>query len=246
LVLALKWYQQPQWVADLTELLNYIFTGIYALEAIIRIVGYGPLKYFAESWNIFDFIIVTGSIISMVAFINSDSSLKGAITIARSFRILRIARLIKRARSLNLIFHTFVISLPGLANIGSLLLLLLYLYSIIGMQLLGHVMRNGNITETLNFENFYYSFCTLCAVATGDSWGEIVNSVETSFSIDFQCKASPSYQDYVNAGYQTIGCGAGIPGLIFFLSFFLFVNLIFLNLFIAIVLQGFADTMQKE
>lgn len=43
-----------------------------------------------------------------------------------------------------------------------------------------------------------------------------------------------------------MGCGAGIPGLIYCLSFFLFVNLIFLNLFIAIVLQGFADTMEKE
>jgi hypothetical protein len=73
----------------------------------------------------------------LVIFTATSVSFKGTVTILRSFRILRVARLIKRAKSLHLIFSTFVISLPGMANIGGLLLLLLYLYSIIGVQFLG-------------------------------------------------------------------------------------------------------------
>ena len=143
-------------------------------------------------------MIVTGSVLSIVVFINSTSSLKGALTVVRSFRILRIARLIKRARSLNLIFHTFVVTLPGLANIGGLLLLLLYLYSIIGVQLIGQVKRNGMFTDNLNFETFIHSFCALCAIATGDSWGTIVNNGLASFSIVYECIDSPTYQDYAD------------------------------------------------
>jgi hypothetical protein len=100
--------------------------------------------------------------------------LKGVVTIIRTFRILRVVRLIKRAKSLNLIFNTFIITLPALGNIGGLLLLLLYLYSILGVQLFGTVMRNGIFSDNLNFETFSQSFCALCAVATGDSWGQIM------------------------------------------------------------------------
>jgi len=61
-------------------------------------------------------------------------------------------------------------------NIGSLLLLLLYLYSILGMQLFGNIMLNGAMNDTLNFKNFSNSFCALCAVATGDGWNNIMGS----------------------------------------------------------------------
>jgi len=45
---------------------------------------------------------------------------------------------------------------------------------------------------------------------------------------------------------QTVGCGVGLIGVFFFISFILIVTLIFLNLFIAIILQGFEDINDKE
>lgn len=48
------------------------------------------------------------------------------------------------------------------------------------------------------------------------------------------------YQSYVENGFETTGCGAPI-GYFFFCSYILVVPLIFLNLFIAIILQGFED-----
>ena len=156
---------------NFSETTNYIFTTIFTVEAIIKLIGLGPKIYFKEGWNIFDFIIASGSLISIILSIVSNMDLKGAVTIIRTFRILRVVRLIKRAKSLNLIFNTFIITLPALGNIGGLLLLLLYLYSILGVQLFGTVMRNGIFSDNLNFETFSRSFCALCAVATGDSWG---------------------------------------------------------------------------
>jgi|LauGreDrversion4_2_1035121.scaffolds.fasta_scaffold109448_2 hypothetical protein len=43
---------------------------------------------------------------------------------------------------------------------------------------------------------------------------------------------------------QTNGCGS-MAGIIFFISYFLMVPLIFLNLFIAIILEGFEQTNQR-
>ena len=45
-VLALKWYEEPNWVTIKCEQLNYVFTGIFTLEAIIKIVAMGPTSYF--------------------------------------------------------------------------------------------------------------------------------------------------------------------------------------------------------
>ena len=55
-------------------------------------------------------------------------------------------------------------------------------------------------------------------------------------SIVYQCIDDPSFDDYVANGSLTSGCGQGAVALIYFYSYVLFVNLIFLNLFIAIIL----------
>ena len=50
----------------------------------------------------------------------------------------------------------------------------------------------------------------------------------------------------MNNGYSTVGCGKGIGSLLFYHSYLILVDIIFLNLFIAIILQGFEDTTRKE
>ncbi len=60
-------------------------------------------------------------------------NIAGATTIIMTFRVVRLIKLMKRARSLKLILNTFLITLLAVANVGSLLLLILYLYSILGV-----------------------------------------------------------------------------------------------------------------
>jgi voltage-gated sodium channel len=160
----------PAEVEMFGDISNYIFTGINALEAGIKLLGLGKV-YFKEGWNIFDFTIALLSLISLTNF-----TLNGSTTIVRSFRILRILRLTKRALFLKLIFNTFILSLPAIANVGSLFLLFLYIYSIIGMQFFAGVRHTGVMNDVVNFKHFGNSFLTLFIVATGDSWNQIMNS----------------------------------------------------------------------
>jgi hypothetical protein len=92
----------------------------------------------------------------------------------RSFRLLRILRILKRGgKKISMIFNTFVITLHTLVNIGSLLLLILYIYAVVGMFVLGKVKRNGIINDYINFENIGNAFMTLFVITTGDSWNAI-------------------------------------------------------------------------
>ena len=140
----------------------------------------GPKLYFNDSWNIFDFILVLGSTIGIVVSSQSLFKIKGTTSIFRAFRIMRIMRLMKRGgKSLNLIFNTLVITVQSLTNIGGLLLVFIYIYSIIGMILFGRVKRNGMMNDYLNFETFPNAFVSLFVVATGDSW----NFITIAFSM---------------------------------------------------------------
>lgn len=65
-------------------------------------------------------------------------------------------------------------------------------------------------------------------------------------SIIFNCKNNPSYDDYVNNGYVTLGCGDPTTAYAFFITFTLLVSMIFLNLFIAIILESFENVNQQE
>jgi hypothetical protein len=61
-------------------------------------------------------------------------------------------------------------------------------------------------------------------------------------SVIFDCMDSPDYTDYVANGKETNGCGYPTVALLYFVSFLLIVTLVFLNLFIAIILEGFGNT----
>ena len=132
--------------------------------------------YFNDGWNIFDFVIVIGSFASVFLTVFTSLSLGGATTIIRAFRISRVFRLVKRAQNLRLVFNTFIVTLPALANVGGLLLLLLYLYSVLGVYLFADVKKNGIMNDVINYENFINAFLTLFIVSTGDSWDQIMDS----------------------------------------------------------------------
>jgi len=53
--------------------------------------------------------------------------------------VLRIFRLIQRAKVLKIIIDTLIATLPSLANVGGLLLLILFIFSVLGMQLFGKI-----------------------------------------------------------------------------------------------------------
>lgn len=243
IALALNWYRRPNVVERVTDIVNYIFTVVFTIEAIIKIWGMGWKKYFTDGWNIFDFAIMIGSYLGVIVEYFTSISVGVQTTILRAFRISRMLRLVKRAKRLNIIFETFIVTIPALANIGGLLLLLLYLYSIIGIQLFAPVKHQENLNVHANFETFLRSFLTLFRASTGEGWNDIMHDISRGKGPLFSCIENPSYDDYKEAG-KPIGWGSSY-GVIYLTSFILFVQLIFLNLFIAIILQGF-DFMNKK
>jgi len=66
IVLAITWSNEPVLVTKVIEILNQIFTFIFLAEAIAKLIAFGS-RYFSDSWNRFDFVIVLGSIAGFIA-----------------------------------------------------------------------------------------------------------------------------------------------------------------------------------
>uniref|UniRef100_A0A3B4ZNK0 Ion transport domain-containing protein n=1 Tax=Stegastes partitus TaxID=144197 RepID=A0A3B4ZNK0_9TELE len=61
-VLMMKFYGAPELYESMLKYLNIVFTSLFTLECILKIIAFNPLNYLKEPWNVFDFVTVIGSI----------------------------------------------------------------------------------------------------------------------------------------------------------------------------------------
>lgn len=114
------------------DLVNLGFAIIYTVECAIKLIVFKKI-YFADGWNNFDFIIVVMAWVGFLVEKAFKLNVGPVTTVIRSFRIARVFKMIKRFKELSKIFNTMLISIPALGNVGSLLFLLLLLYSVLGV-----------------------------------------------------------------------------------------------------------------
>lgn len=139
-----------------------------------------------------------------------------------------------------------MVTLPSLANIGGLMLLLVLIYAILGVYLFSPVKLSGGLDHHANFQSINQAFITLIRVLTGERWPKLLEALSRGKDIGFECITNPTYSDYQANGYETIGCGDPLFATAYFYSFTLIIGMVFLRLFIAIVLQAFQETSEHN
>ncbi|XP_035829755.1 sodium channel protein 1 brain [Aplysia californica] len=245
IVMAIEHYKEPDSVKEGLEMMNIIFTTVFTLEAVVKLIGL-RLHYFRFLWNIFDFIIV---IISILGIILSDV-LSGIfvtptlLRIIRVFRIGRVLRLIKAAKGIRKLLFALIISLPAIFNIGALLFLVMYMYAIIGMSSFGNVKINGVFDEVVNFQTFGNSFMLLLRLATAAGWNDVLEAllIKTPY-------CNPDYYtqpDGVLVASSSGDCGIPYLAIPFMVTYIIIVWLIVINMYIAIILENFNQAHEQE
>ncbi len=97
-----------------------------------------------------------------------------------------------------------------------------------------------------NFSNFGRALLTLIRISTGEAWNDIMFDCSRGRSVNHSCDDSVSYDLLVQNDFVVTGCGSTATAVFYFLSFMIIVSFIFLNLFIAIILEGFGDSNNAE
>lgn len=149
---------------DLLNLLDNICLGIFIVELGLKIIAYNK-NFLKDGWNIFDTIIVLMSLFSSMAFLSS-------LRIFRIFRVFRSLkalksfrgfRMISSLKKLQVIIMAIVKSLPSIAWTGGLLLLVYYIFALMGVSFFGAAFPEwfGDLGKTMY---------TLFQVMTLESW----------------------------------------------------------------------------
>ena len=142
-------------ISAIDEVIIYAFV----VEIILRILA-APGAYIRNGWNIFDFIIV------MVSLLAASSGLAAL----RAFRVLRVLRVITVIPRMRVVVSALLDSIPGIASVGVILALIVYVFAVIAATLY------GPLHPTL-FGDVFASMYTLFQVMTLEGWPDIARAV---------------------------------------------------------------------
>ena len=166
-------------------IVNYIFTGIFIAECLLKLCAYGLEGYFHSGWNKFDFFVVVASIVDLVvanidgidaAFLKSFQ----IIRVLRVLRVTRVLRLVKSLKGLEKLIQTLTWSISALANVFLLMVIIFCIFAILGCYFYDNITYRNyrykftNINEYYNVDNFYNSFLLTFRCSTGESWPNIM------------------------------------------------------------------------
>ncbi|KAM5232400.1 sodium channel protein type 5 subunit alpha isoform 2-T2 [Hipposideros larvatus] len=231
--------QSPEKVNILAKI-NLLFVAIFTGECIVKMAALRHY-YFTNSWNIFDFVVV---ILSIVGTVLSDIIQKYFFSptlfrVIRLARIGRVLRLIRGAKGIRTLLFALMMSLPALFNIGLLLFLVMFIYSIFGMANFAYVKWEAGIDDMFNFQTFANSMLCLFQITTSAGWDGLLSPI---------LNTGPPYCDpnLTNSNGSRGNCGSPAVGILFFTTYIIISFLIVVNMYIAIILENFSVATEES
>eukprot|EP00741_Cyanophora_paradoxa_P001638 tig00000498_g1589.t1 len=218
------------------EQANVYFALAFGAEMLLKLAALGPRVYLASAWERFDGAITVLGLLGLLAtavrvpFVGTN-----ALRVLRLARILRFVRLARFVRGVQVLMTTVAHCLPALCSVGLLILLIIYVYAIVGVWLFQGVALEGavQLSEDANFRSLPRALVTLYRMTTGENWNWIMwdhmRGPETG------CVPGSPSRD----------CGTTWAAPLYFCSF-MFVTYFVLNqLFVAVVLDAFEDVAAR-
>ncbi len=225
--LAMDRYDQPENEQSVFQKMNIIFTSIFAAEMSLKIFALGLVGYLSDVLNYLDGFVVIFSLVEII-FLDGSGAFAAfrtlrifrTIRMIRTLRVLRVGRLLRALDSMRMIIEVIGDTISSFAYIALLLLIMLFIFSLFGMQLYGGKFDFKEGKPRQNFDSFNRAFLTMFQVLTMENWQSVL----------FNCMR------------------ASIPavGALFNVVWIFIGNNILLNLFLAIMLDAFGDWDKRQ
>jgi len=210
----------------LLHAIDRLIVGIFVVEALMKMGAHGrtPWRYFRDPWNCFDFTIV---VLCLVPAVGPYAA------IARLARVLRALRLITTVPKLQIIVNSLLKGLPSMGYVGLLLLLLFYVYAVLGVFLF-------RANDPLHFADLQTALITMFRVVTLEDWTDVLY---------IQMHGSAMYVGYDgmnHTGIAPASSGQPLIAAIFFISFVLLGTIVILNLVIGVIISSMQEAQHER
>ncbi len=159
LLIGVKTHDLPTHFVAVLALLDLAITIFFVIEIVIRyLASPKKKKFFHNGWNIFDTVIVIGSLIPTGG---------SGVLLARLLRVFRVLRLVSMVPELRLLINALLKAIPRMGYIALLMFVIFYIYAAIGS------MFFNQINEVL-WGDVSISMLTLFRVATFEDWTDVM------------------------------------------------------------------------
>ncbi|KAI5126129.1 Voltage-Dependent L-Type Calcium Channel Subunit Alpha-1C [Manis pentadactyla] len=233
--LAMQHYGQSCLFKIAMNILNMLFTGLFTVEMVLKLIAFKPKHYFCDAWNTFDALIVVGSIvdIAITEVNNAEENSRISITFFRLFRVMRLVKLLSRGEGIRTLLWTFIKSFQALPYVALLIVMLFFIYAVIGMQVFGKIALNDTteINRNNNFQTFPQAVLLLFRCATGEAWQDIMLACMPGK------KCAPESEPSNSTEGET-PCGSSFA-VFYFISFYMLCAFLIINLFVAVIMDNF-------
>uniref|UniRef100_A0A4W6F591 Voltage-dependent L-type calcium channel subunit alpha n=1 Tax=Lates calcarifer TaxID=8187 RepID=A0A4W6F591_LATCA len=216
LCLGMQHCNQSDHVTKLSDTLNLIFTVLFTVEMILKLMAFKARGYFGDPWNVFDFIIVVGSVVDVIL-----SEVDTALAASGGLYCLHGCAASENASGIRNLLWTFIKSFQALPHVALLIVMLFFIYAVIGMQIFGKIalVDGTQINRNNNFQTFPQAVLMLFRCATGEAWQEVM------MASMYGKKCDPK-SDF-------------LPGEEYTCGFYCLCAFLILNLFVAVIMDNF-------
>lgn len=191
-VLSLDHYGISDELMLTVERVNLVFTLIFIADMIVCMMAIGIVKYWSNPFTCFDGVIAIISFAELMIMLTQEDVENGpsAFSVLRSLRLFRIFKMAKRWKSLQNLLRTMTETVQEIGNFAILLLLFIFIYGLVGMQLFSNRMHfdpdtgvavnianEGYATATVprsNFDNLFTSMTTVFQLLSGENWNSVM------------------------------------------------------------------------
>lgn len=237
ITMAMEYYMMPEELEFALKIFNYFFTSVFIIEATLKILALGFMRYIKDRWNQLDIFIVILSIVGIILEEMKTNVIPINPTIIRVMRVLRIARvlkLLKMAKGIRALLDTVIQALPQVGNLGLLFFLLFFIFAALGVELFGRLECSEahpceGLGEHAHFRDFAMAFLTLFRVATGDNWNGIMKD-----TLRDDCDASEKC--------LTNCCVSSFIAPVFFVVFVLMAQFVLVNVVVAVLMKHLEES----
>lgn len=155
------------------DMSGIVLLGVFFLEILLKLIAFGPRRFFKRKSLCFDCLIVVGSVVALSLGVTGSS----AVAV---FRAARLLLLFKRVRTLQTILHTWFHALPEFANVAVILFSVFFIFAVIGVRLFHDTPfhpEEDSFNEYVNFQSVPRALITLYIMMTEETWSEICDAL---------------------------------------------------------------------
>jgi hypothetical protein len=146
---------------------DFIFMAFFMIELFMNMYVHWFWEFWTSLWNIFDLIVVSVSFVEMIlkAILDNQSV---QLNILRTFRVFRVLGLLKKFTHMHKVMVAVLASVQPVFSALLILVMVISLYSLIGVQLF-----KEDYPE--HFGSLTLAWCTILGLATGDCLFRVCN-----------------------------------------------------------------------